>query len=74
MSKTNATIEKQMVLKFGLPGVETAGHSWSGGGAQMEQQLKEHWILKVSEGNVDSTIECLVDVVETLRRFRDQLR
>jgi hypothetical protein len=66
---TIATIQKQLVLTFTLPGV--AWQQRSGGGAehQLDNRHEESWSLRVQPENVAETARRLREVVAELERF-----
>lgn len=68
MAKPTATIEKQVILTFSLPGV----HWQERTGSHQEAQLEQHgelWRLKVNAQNVAETAKQLREVVTELERF-----
>jgi hypothetical protein len=71
--KPTATIEKQLVLSFSLPGVDWESNTHSAHQTQLERDHgdNERWRLKVSADNVRQTAARLRDVVDELMRFAE---
>jgi hypothetical protein len=64
-----ATIEKQVILTFSLPGVNAQGVNKYASESQLQQRSEETWTLKVNEKNVSETAQRLREVVAELERF-----
>ena len=69
MTSPIATIEKQLVLTFSLPGVHWVERSGSVMEGQLSQHSDENWRLKVNIENVSETARRLREVVNELERF-----
>jgi len=69
-NKPQATLEQQLVLTFNLPGVSSVSSMHSGNTRQLENgRFDEQWTLRVNRDNVQSTIECLGEVIQALLAF-----
>lgn len=64
-----ATIEKQVILTFSLPGVNAQSVNKYANESQLQQRSEETWTLKVNEKNVSETAQRLREVVAELERF-----
>jgi hypothetical protein len=67
--KMKATIEKQVILTFSLPGVNAQSVNKYANESQLQQRSEETWTLKVNEKNVSETAQRLREVVAELERF-----
>jgi hypothetical protein len=76
--KPTATIEKQLILSFSLPGVDWESRTQRAQQTQLDRDQRpapgadgERWRLKVSTDNVRETAARLRAVVDELLRFAE---